>query len=203
MNDIPYAWYLARSSALIGFFLLYISIFLGLAIRTPLLNKLIKPIYSTKIHCWISLQALIFAAVHGASLLLDKFIAFSWKNILIPFYPLTESQAQRIDVGFLALGIVGFYIMLLLVASSYLRKGLSSSLWRAVHFLNVGLYVIVIIHSLFLGTDLKNPGLARDIFIYANGFLMALFVANIFTRFFFMSFPDLPADEAGKREPSE
>jgi len=182
MNDIPYAWYLARSSALVGFFLLYLSVFLGLAIRTPLLNRIIKPFYSLKIHCWISLQALIFAIVHGASLLSDKFIAFSWKNILIPFYPLTESQAQRIDVGFLALGIVSFYIMLLLVSTSYLRKGLPSSLWRAVHFLNVGLYAIVIVHSLYLGTDLKNPGLARDIFVYANGFLIFLFLLNIILR---------------------
>ena len=180
--EIPYAWYLARSSALVGFFLLYLSVFLGLAIRTPLFNRIIKPFYSLKIHCWISLQALIFAAVHGTSLFLDKFIAFSWKNILIPFYPLTESQAQRIDVGFLALGIISFYIMLLLVSTSYLRKGLSSSLWRAVHFLNVGLYAIAIVHSLYLGTDLKNSGLARDMFVYANGFLIVLFIVNIIIR---------------------
>jgi methionine sulfoxide reductase heme-binding subunit len=182
MNDIPYAWYLARSSALVGFFLLYVSIFFGLAVRTPLLNKAIKPIYSTKIHCWISLQALIFAAIHGASLLFDKFISFSWKNILIPFYPLTQSQAQRIDVGFMALGIISFYIMLLLVASSYLRKGLSTSLWRAIHFLNIGLYAITIVHSLCLGTDLKSEGIARSVFIYANGFLIFLFLLNIILR---------------------
>jgi methionine sulfoxide reductase heme-binding subunit len=180
--DIPYAWYLTRSSALVGFFLLYISIFLGLAVRTPLLSKIIKPVYSLKIHCWISLQALIFVLIHGLSLLFDKYIAFGWKNILIPFYPLTESQAQRIDTGFLALGIIGFYIMLLLVATSYLRKGLSPSLWRSIHFLNAGLYVITIIHALYLGTDLKSEGLARSIFIYANGFLVFLFMINLLIR---------------------
>jgi methionine sulfoxide reductase heme-binding subunit len=182
MNDIPYAWYLTRSSALVGFFLLYVSIFSGLAVRTPLLNKIIKPIHSAKIHCWISLQALIFAAIHGGSLLFDKFINFSWKNILIPFYPLTQSQAQRIDVGLMALGIFGFYIMLLLVASSYLRKGLSAQTWRAVHFLNISLYVITLVHSLYLGTDLKSEGVVRSAFIYANGFLMFLFLLNIILR---------------------
>jgi methionine sulfoxide reductase heme-binding subunit len=182
MNEIPYAWYLTRSAALVGFFLFYISVFLGLAVRTPLLNRIIKPVYSLKIHCWISLQALIFAAIHGISLLFDKFIDFGWKNILIPFYPLTESQADQINVDFLALGIIGFYIMLLLVSTSYLRGGLSTSLWRAIHFLNVGLYVVAIVHSLYLGTDLKNPGLARFIFLYANGFLMLLFILNIIIR---------------------
>jgi methionine sulfoxide reductase heme-binding subunit len=202
--EIPYAWYLARSSALIGFFLLYISIFLGLAVRTPLLNKIIKPAYSAKIHCWISLQALIFAAIHGISLLFDKFIAFSWKNISIPYFPLTENQAERIDVGFMALGIISFYIMLLLVATSYLRKGLSFSLWRAIHFLNVGLYVIVIIHALYLGTDLKNDGLVRNIFIYANGFLIFLFIINILTRFFYMLFlPRINVRDKLQRESSE
>lgn len=181
-ENIPYAWYLTRSSALVGFFLLWTSIFLGLAFKTPLLNKIIKPAYSLKIHCWISLQALIFSAFHGVSLLFDKYIAFTWRNILIPYYPLTQDQAQRIDAGFLALGIISFYIMILLVVSSYLRRGISSSLWRSLHSLNAGLYAIAFVHALFLGTDLKNSGLARNIFIYANIFLAVLFLVNIFTR---------------------
>lgn len=171
-------WYLTRSSALVGYFLLWISIFLGLAVRTPLLNRIIKPIYSYKIHCWISLQALIFALIHGLSLLGDKYVDFTLGNIFIPFFPQTASS---VDMSFLALGIISFYIMLILVVTSYFRNNLSHSLWQSVHFLNIGLFVIVFIHALYLGTDMKNETV-RFIFIYANSFLALLFIVNLITR---------------------
>lgn len=182
-NEISWAWYLARSSALVGFFLLYISIFLGLSIRTPLLKRVIKPIYSLKVHSWISLQAFIFAMIHGGSLLFDKFLNFNLGNILVPFYPLTDSQLIRVSPAFLALGTISFYIMIVLVASSYLRNSMSYGVWRGIHSLNAGLYVVSIIHALYLGTDLKSAGAARDIFIYANAFLIFIFAFNIFFRF--------------------
>ncbi|MFA6047562.1 MAG: ferric reductase-like transmembrane domain-containing protein [Parcubacteria group bacterium] len=171
-------WYLTRSSALVGYFLLWISIFLGLSIRTPLLNRIIKPIYSYKVHCWISLQALIFVLIHGLSLLGDKYVGFTLGNIFIPFFPQT---ALGVDMSFLALGIISFYIMLILVVTSYFRNNLSHSLWRGVHFLNIGLFVIVFIHALYLGTDMKS-GLIRFAFIYANVFLAILFIINLIAR---------------------
>jgi hypothetical protein len=180
-KETPWAWYLARASALVGFLLLFISIFMGLAIRTPILNRLIKPLYSYSIHCWISLQALIFAALHGTVLLFDKFIHLNLKNIFVPFYLLAADQLAIIDPKFLAMGILAFYIMLLLVASSYLRRFISYWLWRAIHFLNIGLYVIVFLHALYLGTDLKS-GTNREVFILANFFLFILFVFNLIFR---------------------
>jgi predicted ferric reductase len=172
-------WYLTRSSALVGYFLLWISIFLGLAVKTPALNKIVKPIYSVKIHCWISLQSLVFALIHGASLLGDKFVNFSLANILIPFYP--SSYTQPVDSNILALGIIGLYIMIILVATSYGRKFISQSVWRGIHFLNIGLFVIVFIHALYLGTDMKNETI-RAIFIIANSFLVFLFIVNMLLR---------------------
>lgn len=163
---------------MVGYFLLWISIFLGLSIRTPFLNRVIKPVYSYKIHCWISLQALIFAAVHGLSLLGDKYANFSLGNIFIPFFPQT---GEGVNPEFLALGIISFYIMIILVLSSYLKNRLSYSFWRGLHFLSIGLFVIVFIHALYLGTDMKSE-IVRNIFIYANGFLAFLMVINLITR---------------------
>lgn len=177
-SSISWGWYLARSSGLVSFLLLYISIFLGLSIRTPVLNKIIKPIYSLKVHGWISLQALFFAAIHGISLLFDRFVDFNLGNIFIPFYP---QKTLLVNPDFLALGVISFYIMLILVASSYARHLISHSVWRGLHFLNISLYVIVIIHALYLGTDLKE-GVIRSVFIFANLFLAVLFVINIVYR---------------------
>ncbi len=176
MNEIPWAWYVSRIGGLIGFLLLYISILLGLAIRTPILNKIIKPSFSCRPHCWISLQALIFASVHGLALLFDKYISFGLKDIFVPF----AASFKPILVG---LGTVSLYLMVALVISSYLRRFIPNGLWRFLHSFNVALYIFTVIHALYLGTDLKIP-LIRNIFLAMNGFLALLLLINLFARIF-------------------
>jgi|GEM_PF-334531 len=180
-GETPWAWYLTRSSALLGFFLLWLSLFLGLSIRVPFLNKIVKPIYSFRVHCWISLQATIFALFHGLILLWDKFMLFRMRNVFVPFYPIAEGQMKGIDQKTLALGILSFYIMLILILTSYLRKYINNFVWRLLHFLNIGLFFAVVIHALYLGTDLKNETF-RAIFIIANFFILILFAINLLLR---------------------
>lgn len=182
-KEIPWAWYFTRASALLGYLLLYLAIFLGVSIRIPLLNRIIKPVYSYSVHCWISLQALIFALAHGLFILGDDFMDFKLANVFVPFYPVAGGQMPGINPQFLALGILSFYLMLILVATSYLKRFMNNTLWRGLHFLNIGLFIIIFIHALYMGTDLKS-GILRDIFIYANAFLACLFLVNIFVRIF-------------------
>lgn len=167
-----WAWYLTRATALIGFLLLYIVIFLGLTVRLPYLNRIFSPLTSLKVHAWLSVQALLFAATHGAALMFDKFLKFSWVDVFIPF-------ASFYETDLVAMGTIGFYIMILLILTSYFRHLMSHRIWRISHFLNIVLYGIIIIHALRLGTDLKNPGINRDVFIWSNVLLVVLFALNL------------------------
>jgi methionine sulfoxide reductase heme-binding subunit len=171
---VPWDWYIVRASALIGFLLLYVSILVGTISCLPGIRKYFLRLRSLNLHCWISLQALFFALIHGISLLFHKFIPFGWKDVFIPFH----SSFEPVLVG---LGTIGFYLMLILVATSYARKYISQKLWRTVHFLNIALYAFSIIHALYLGTDLKS-GMLREIFIWANGILILLLVFNMIHR---------------------
>ena len=180
--ETPWAWYLARSTGIIGFILLYVSIFLGVSARTPILKKIIQPAYFVKAHGWISLQSLFFALIHGFVLIFDRFAGLSLVNIFIPFAQLPESAIQAgLRPAFLNLGIIGFYLMLILVATSYFKKFMSQRVWRFIHFSNVLLYVFVVAHTLALGTDMRSP-LVRNIFIAANAALAILMVINIIYR---------------------
>ncbi|EKE20335.1 MAG: ferric reductase family protein [uncultured bacterium] len=173
-SEIPWVWYLSRVGGLVAFLLLYISIFLGLTIRIPLLRKIFSPIYSVGLHCLISLYATLFALLHGTVLIFDKMIGFKLYDVIIPF-------VSKFETNLIALGILGFYLMVILVATSYGRKLISQKLWRATHFTNIVLYVIVLVHAVKLGTDLKNP-LVFDIFLWANAFLVLVILYNIELR---------------------
>lgn len=177
-NEIPWAWYLTRSAGIAGFLLLYSVMFLGLAIRTPFLKKIIQPCYSYSVHCWLSLQALFFVFIHGIALLFDNFFGFSLGDIFVPWVFKSES----LNTNFLALGIIGFYLMIILTVSSYARRLIGQKAWRFIHFLNILLYVFVVVHAYFLGTDLKNPTI-REIFIWVNAFLVFLMLNSLAFRF--------------------
>ncbi len=173
-NEIPWDWYIVRASALIGFLLLYISVFAGTVSCLPGLRRIFLRLRSLNFHCWISFQALVFAVIHGVSLLFHKFIPFNLADIFIPFH-------SRYETLLVALGTISLYIMIILVATSYARKYISQKLWRTIHFLNIALYIFSIIHAYYLGTDLKS-GLLREIFIWANGVLIFLLAYNMFYR---------------------
>jgi hypothetical protein len=173
-GETPWAWYVARTGGLIGFVLLYLSIFLGLTIRVSFLRKLFSPLYAMQAHGWIAFQATAFAFIHGMVLIFDKFMGFKIIDVLVPF-------ASSYKPTLVALGIIGFYLMVILTASSYARKYMSQKIWRGLHFLNIFLYGFVIAHAYLLGTDMKNE-LIRNIFIYANIFLILLMFINMFSR---------------------
>jgi hypothetical protein len=170
-QEVPWAWYVVRASGFVSFVLLWWVMFTGLAIHIPILKKIIEPEYSMSMHRWISVQAILFAAIHGAGLLFDKFMHFSFAAVFVPF--VADFKPELV-----ALGIFGFYLMIILTLTSYFRRHIYFGVWRVVHYFNIVLYAIVVAHALLLGTDLQS-GLMRDIFLGANLLLAVLIVINI------------------------
>jgi len=170
----PWTWYIIRASALVGFLLLYISIFVGTVSGLPGIRRIFLRWRSLNFHCWISAQALFFAAVHALSLLFDKTVHFSIAGILVPFTSVYHP-------ALVALGTISFYLIIALVLTSYSRRFFSYGFWRTLHFSNIFLYIFSIIHAFYLGTDLK-VGLLRQIFIFANGFLLMLLLMSLAYR---------------------
>jgi methionine sulfoxide reductase heme-binding subunit len=169
-----WGWYMTRAAGLIGFGLLATSIFFGAGIGIPGLQRKLATVRGAQIHGWISLMSLIFVAIHGLSLLFDKYLGFGLMDIFVPL-------AASFNPTMVALGTIGFYIMLLLVLTSYFRKRISPRMWRVTHFLNLILWVIVVIHALAIGTDMKNPAV-RNIFIAINVFLALMLIISLFFK---------------------
>jgi methionine sulfoxide reductase heme-binding subunit len=158
-------WYLARVAGILGFIFLWITVFLGLSIRNPILKKIIEPIYSFDFHCFTAALSVFWALIHGTSLLFDPLTQFKFKDITIPFF----SKTTIVNVNYLALGIIAFYLMVIMMTTSYLKKHLSHKFWRIFHFLNPIAFIFVVIHGFFIGTDMKN-------FYVGSAFLFSAFL---------------------------
>ncbi|MDO8240655.1 MAG: ferric reductase-like transmembrane domain-containing protein [Candidatus Moranbacteria bacterium] len=173
-QEIPWAWYVSRAAGILGFIFLWITIFLGLSIRNPLLKRFIEPIYSFDFHCFTAAVAVFWALVHGTSFLFDSMIGFGIKDVAIPFY----TQSELIHGNALALGIMAFYAMVVMTITSYLRAHMSHWLWRALHFLNPLAFIFVVIHGYVIGTDMKNFYIGSA-FLFSSFLLALIYLSSL------------------------
>jgi predicted ferric reductase len=174
INATPWPWYIARAAGLIGFVFLWLTIFLGLAIRNPLLKKIVQPIYSFDFHCFTAAMAVFLALVHGTALLFDSSIGFGIKDVTVPFY----NNSEFLNTNYLALGIIAFYAMLIMTITSYLRAHISHWFWRVLHFLNPLAFIFVVFHGINNGTDMHNV-YVRDIFMGSSFLLVIIYLSSL------------------------
>lgn len=174
--ETPWAWYIARASGFVGFMFLWLTIFLGLSIRNPGLKKIVAPIYSFDLHCFMAAAAVFWTLIHGTSLLFDKSIGFGVKDISIPYF----SQTIIVNSNYLALGIMAFYAMVVLTITSYLRNHLKHWLWRILHFLHPVAFIFTVLHGYRLGTDMKNDWIGNA-FLFASFILGLIYLLSLFS----------------------
>jgi predicted ferric reductase len=140
-------WYLSRATALTAFFLLWLSMAMGITIT----NKLAKiwPGGPTAfgLHEFLSLLGIAFALFHGAILMGDHYIHYGLAQVLVPF---SSQQYRPIWVG---LGQLSFYVWGIVTLSFYLRKRITTPNWRLIHYGSYLVFLLALVHGIASGTD--------------------------------------------------
>jgi predicted ferric reductase len=140
-------WFLSRGSAIAAYWLLWLSVALGISM-TNKLARVWPGIASTyEIHQFTSLLGLGFALFHGLILMGDQYMNFSLVQVLLPF----STQSYR--PGWVGIGQTAFYVWGVIVASFYLRKRIKAKNWRLLHYIGYACFMAVMVHSIFSGTD--------------------------------------------------
>ncbi len=143
-------WYVTRAAGLTSYILLWLSMVWGMAISTRFFHPAVDGSYSYDFHEFLSLLGLGFVVLHVGVLMLDKYLPFNLIQILVPFV----DTYRPLWVG---LGIIGFYIFLLVTVTFYLRKMIGSRAFRGIHLLSLLGYVGATLHGLNAGTDSALP----------------------------------------------
>lgn len=173
-RDAPWVWYTARVAAILGFIFLWLTVFLGLSIKNPILKKIIEPIYIFDFHCFAAAMAIFWALVHGTVLIFDPKLGFRLKDVFLPFI----SQTTLVEPKYLALGILAFYMMAVMTITSYLKNHLNHKFWRVLHFLNPIAFIFVVVHGYMNGTDMKNF-YAGSAFLFSSFLLVLIYLSSL------------------------
>ena len=146
-DPMDYGWWLAsRASGLVALALITLSVGVGLAMAGKAFRKPGLPRKLMALHEHAALGGLIAIAVHGITLLGDRWLHPGPAGIAVPFV----MDYRPVDTG---LGIIAGYLAAALGLSFYARKRIGAKLWRKLHRATIAVYVLAVIHTLGAGSD--------------------------------------------------
>ncbi len=161
-------WHLSRSAGTVAYLLLAGSTIWGLLLSSKIIKEAIPAALSLAMHNILSWLALAFTGFHALVLLLDNYYTYTLASLTIPFI-------GPYRPGWVGLGIVGFYLMLLVVLSFQFRKQIGQKCWRKLHAFSFIIFVLATVHGIAAGTDSSKLGMQ---IMYLGSGLLVLFLTN-------------------------
>lgn len=168
-------WYLSRASAVIAYLLLWASMALGLGITNRLAFLWPGAPTTYSLHQYTGLLGLGFAALHPLLLLGDRYINYTFVQLIVPF---AGENYRQLGVG---IGQIGIYLLALVGLSYYARKPITPRWWRMIHTLSFATFLLVLLHGVISGTD-STGGWAVAMYWLSGGSLLFLTVYRIMKR---------------------
>lgn len=168
VNNTHTTWYITRAAGWVAYFLLWFSTVWGLVLPTKLVDRFLSPTFTFDFHEYISLLSIGFVLLHVGVLLFDQYLPYSLAQIFVPFL----SPYRPVWVG---IGVLGFYLSLLVTVTFYLRKQIGQKKFKAIHSLSLVGYFGVVLHSFFSGSD-SSLGSAQ--LVYLSTFLVVVFLTS-------------------------
>lgn len=171
----PWAWVINRSAGIASYILLALITITGILLTTGLLFRLFEPSVAWSIHRAVGSALLVSVVIHVFSLLFDHFIRLRILDLLVPFV----SPYRPLLV---ALGVTGFYILLLQLATSLYTMTKYPKFWRTIHFFAFPMFVLIFLHGTLIGTDRHQSWVVAMYWVTA--IMVAVFVIyRLFWKF--------------------
>jgi ferredoxin-NADP reductase len=173
-DPAEFGWWLAsRAAGVVALLCIAVSVGVGLAMagrvsRRPALARALM-----SVHQQAALVGLVAIAVHGITLLGDRFLAPSAGDLLLPF----TSTYEPLWTG---LGVTAWWLAAILGLSFWVRHRIGARLWRTLHRATVLVYVLSVAHVLGAGTDAAEPWM-RALLLATGAPILFLFLMRLMT----------------------
>ena len=170
----PTLWYLTRTTAVAAYVALTFSVMLGL-LRTIARSSAEHLSWAVDdLHSFFATLAGLLVFGHLLTIKLDTFVVFSLRDLLVP----GQGPFKPIAVN---IGIFAFYVMVLALFSSWIRRYIPYRFWRALHYLSFLAFALVTIHGWLAGSDTNEPWL-RALYVGGAAAVTFLTVMRLFAR---------------------
>jgi methionine sulfoxide reductase heme-binding subunit len=145
-DDELLTWHLIRSSGIFAYILLTVSMIWGLFLSNQLIKDWSPGPVSMTIHSTLSWLGVVLSLIHALLLMVDAYFTYTLADVFVPF----TGPYRPLWVGF---GTLSFWIMLLVTISFVFKKWMGQKMWKRLHYLSYGVYLMSTLHGLFAGSD--------------------------------------------------
>jgi DMSO/TMAO reductase YedYZ heme-binding membrane subunit len=155
-------WDVARVGGFVAYGLMLASVVFGLTLSLQWRSERYPRFVTTEVHRFVTLLAIVFTAIHAASVAVDPFAHFTPAEVLVPL-------VSHYRPVWMALGIVAAYLLLAVHLSERVRGRIGYAAWRRLHFLAFVVYALATLHGLATGSDSRA---IWAVAIYGGGVLV-------------------------------
>jgi sulfoxide reductase heme-binding subunit YedZ len=142
----PYLWYTTRATGIVAMLLFTAVVALGTLVANRVGGTFIGRFEVNEVHRSLSMVAMVFLVIHIVTTVLDSFVS---TGVISAFIPMTSSY-KRVPV---ALGAVGFDLILAVWISSLLKLRIKNQTWRFIHWFSWLAFATSLVHGYLTGTD--------------------------------------------------
>jgi predicted ferric reductase len=174
MTDLE-LWHLLRAAGLLAYGLLWLSVAMGVFIRTRSLDDVVHRSWVFELHQTISVMAVLATAAHIVLVTQDRYVTVGLRQVLLPM----TSDWRPVPITF---GVLGTYMLGLVMGTSMMRHYLSYRSWRAVHFLAFPAWLTALVHGLLSGNDSHVLGVTWIYALSAEAVLLLLIQRFVLTK---------------------
>lgn len=128
---------------------LALNFLVGVCIWSKVVYSLPYDLSFLQLHKFTGYTAAVTILLHVVLIPLDPKSGFTWADLLLPAW----TQHQPLANTF---GSVAFYLIGIVVISSYFKENIPLPLWRTLHFLSYFASVPLILHSIIMDPKLLD-----------------------------------------------
>lgn len=162
-------WYIIRGAGFAALVLVFLLMLSGIGHITGLTYRFIEPIKAWVIHKAMAIALVIAIFLHIGFLLIDHFVSFKFFDLLIPFKNMYSNNTSLFGLHFnsvaTAFGVIAMYLILIIVASSLGWIDTKKGAWKFIHYFSYLAVILIFIHALSSGSDLKY-GIFRAFIVF-------------------------------------
>jgi predicted ferric reductase len=148
-SDPRLTWYVARATGLVLLVVLTLSTALGILSVTGRTGGRLPRFVRGDLHRRLSLLALALLVAHVVASVLDSYVTITITDTVVPFVGTYRPL-------WLGLGALSLDLLLVITATSLVRRRLDVRLWRVVHWSAYLAWLLVVLHALGTGSDAKR-----------------------------------------------
>jgi predicted ferric reductase len=174
-QDQPLQWWAGRATGFVAYATLALSMVFGLLVSSRGMDGVVQRKTMLEHHQQWTLSAVVATTLHVLIIVTDHYVQIGLRGGFVPGLSVDRTAG-------VAIGSIALWGLAVLAVSSWLRTFISFGVWRAIHSVATGVFVLGLAHGIVAGTD-SGESVAQVLYGATGAAVLAFTVFRVLYEF--------------------